>query len=235
MRWAEGQCLEERIEAGELDEGNRTVPFLYAALEYLAFAEAHIALGRPDEALAILSPLLPVTENGDWMMFVIETLVLQSLAYQALSDAARAVCCLERALSLAEPEGFVRTFVDRGAPMAALLKQILKALQNGGQAPSHGIMSDYVRRLLDVIGKTERTQTGPPIATPSSPGLVEPLSNREAEVLRLLARDLTSTEIAQELVLSVHTVRSHIKSIYAKLDVHSRYEAIMRATEFNLL
>jgi LuxR family maltose regulon positive regulatory protein len=235
IRWAGERRLEERIEAGELEEGSRTVPFLYAALEYLAYAEARIALGQPDEALAVLSPLLPVTETGGWTMFVIETLVLQSLAFQALSEAPRAMRCLERALSLAEPEGFVRAFVDRGAPMAALLKQILEAEQDGGQTPSRGSASDYVRRLLDAFGGGEETQPGEPLPPPSPPALVEPLTKREVEVLRLLSTDRTSTEMARELVLSVHTVRSHIKSIYAKLDAHSRYEAIARATELNLL
>jgi LuxR family maltose regulon positive regulatory protein len=235
IRWAGERRLEERIEAGELEEGSRTVPFLYAALEYLAYAEARFALGQSDEALAVLSPLLPVTETGGWTMFVIETLALESLAFQALSDAPRSMRCLGRALSLAEPEGFVRIFVDRGAPMAALLKQILEAQQSGCQALSDGITPDYVRRLIDAFGEGQETKPGEPLPPPSIPALVEPLSKREVEVLRLLATDLTSTEMAQELVLSVHTVRSHIKSIYAKLDAHSRYEAIARATELNLL
>jgi LuxR family maltose regulon positive regulatory protein len=168
-------------------------------------------------------------------MFVIETLALESLAFQALNDAPRAMRCLERALSLAEPEGFVRTFVDRGAPMAVLLKQILEAQQTGCEAPSRGIAPDHVRRLLNAFGKGEETQPGEPLPPPSPLALVEPLTKREVEVLRLLTTDLTSAEMARELVLSVHTVRSHIKRIYAKLDAHSRYEAITRATALNLL
>jgi LuxR family maltose regulon positive regulatory protein len=235
IRWAEERRLEERIETGGLEESSRTVPFLYAALEYLAYAEAHIALGQPDEALAVLSPLLSVTKTGGWTMFVIETLALQSLAFQALSDAPRAMCCLEQALSLAEPEGFVRTFVDRGAPLAALLKQILEAQQDRGRAPSRSITPDYVRRLLVAFGQGEEAQPQKPLPLPSPSALVEPLTKREVEVLRLLVTDLTSTEMAEDLVLSVHTIRSHIKSIYAKLDAHSRHAAIARATELNLL
>jgi LuxR family maltose regulon positive regulatory protein len=235
IRWAGERRLEERIAAGELEKGSRSVPFLYAALEYLAYAEARIAQGRPDEALAVLSPLLPVTETGGWTMFVIEALVLESLAFQALSDGPQAVRCLEEALSLAEPGGFVRTFVDRGAPMAALLKPILKAQQAGRQTASASTTSDYVRRLLDAFDTAQETKPEGALPRPSAPALVEPLSKREAEVLRLLATDLTSAEMARELILSVNTVRSHIKNIYAKLDVHSRYEAIARATELNLL
>jgi LuxR family maltose regulon positive regulatory protein len=235
IRWAGERGLEERIKAGELEGGSRTVPFLYAALEYLAYAEARIAQGEPSEALAVLTPLLPVTEAGGWTMFVIETLVLQALAFQALNDTPRAMRCLERALSLAEPEGFVRTFVDKGAPMAALLKEMLQARPDGSPALSCGIAPDYVRRLLDAFGRGETAQAGEPLPPPTPPALAEPLTRREAEVLRLLTTELTSAEMAGELVLSVHTVRSHIKSIYAKLDVHSRYEAIARARELNLL
>ena len=235
IRWAGERRLEERIEAGELKEGSRTVPFLYAALEYLAYAEARIAQGQPEEALAVLSLLLPVTETGGWTMFVIETLALQALAFQSLSDALRAMHCLEQALSLAEPEGFVRTFVDRGAPMAALLKQLLTTHPIGRKTAPGSVTSDYVRRLLDAFGAGQETKLEGTLPPPSARALVEPLSKREAEVLRLLATDLTSTEMARELVLSVHTVRSHVKNIYAKLDAHSRYEAIARATELNLL
>jgi LuxR family maltose regulon positive regulatory protein len=235
IRWAEERRLEERIEAGELEEGSRRVPFLYAALEYLAYAEARIAQGQPGEALAVLGPLLPVTEAGGWTMFVIEARVLESLAFQALSDAPRAVRCLEQALSLAEPESFVRMFLDRGAPMAALLNQILEAQQIGHKTAPGSTTPDYVRQLLDAFGIGQEAKPEGALPPPSAPALVEPLSEREAEVLRLLATDLTSAEMARELVLSVHTVRSHIKNIYAKLDVHSRYEAIARATELNLL
>jgi len=235
IRWAEERRLEERIDAGELEEGSRTVPFLYAALEYLAYAEALIAQGRPDEALAVLSPLLPVTETGGWTMFTIETLALESLAFQVRSDTPQAMRCLEQALSLAEPEGFVRTFVDRGAPMAALLRQILEAQQHRHQAPSRTAASSYVRRLLEAFGKGEETEPEEPLPSRFAPAPVEPLSRRETEVLQLLTTNLTSVEMARELVLSVNTVRSHIKNIYVKLDAHSRHEAIARATELNLL
>jgi LuxR family maltose regulon positive regulatory protein len=219
IRWAEERGLEERIQTGELEKDSRTIPSLYGALEYTAYAEARLAQGQPDEALAVLRPLLQMAEAGGWTMFVIEILALESLALQALGDADQAMICLQRALSLAEPAGFVRVFVDRGAPMAMLLRQ----------AASRGIAPDYVRRLLEAFGAGEAL---PPRHTPA---LVESLSKRELEVLRLLTTDLTSTEMAQELVLSVNTVRSHIKSIYSKLDVHSRYEALARAAELNLL
>jgi LuxR family maltose regulon positive regulatory protein len=219
IRWAKEQGLEERIQAGELEKDTSTIPSLYGMLEYTAYAEARMAQGKLDEALAVLRPLLQMAEAGGWTMFVIEILALESLALQALGAADQAMLCLQRALSLAEPGGFVRLFVDRGAPMVRLLRQ----------AASRGTAPDYVRKLLEAFGVG---QTLPPRL---SPALVEPLSERELEVLRLLATDLTSTEMAQELVLSVNTVRSHIKNIYSKLDAHSRYEALARANELNLL
>ena len=219
IRWAEERGLEGRIKAGELEKDPSAIPSLYGMLEYTAYVEARIAQGQPDEALAVLRILLRKAEAGGWRMFVIENLALESLALQAVGDADQAMICLQRALWLAEPAGFVRVFVDRGAPMAMLLRQ----------AASRGIAPDYVRRLLEAFGAG---QALPPRLTPA---LVEPLSKRELEVLRLLATDLTSTEMAQELILSVNTVRSHIKSIYNKLDVHSRYEALARAEELNLL
>jgi LuxR family maltose regulon positive regulatory protein len=219
IRWAKEQGLEERIQAGELEKDTSTIPSLYGMLEYTAYAEARMAQGKLDEALAVLRPLLQMAEAGGWTMFVIEILALESLALQALGAADQAMLCLQRALSLAEPGGFVRLFVDRGAPMVRLLRQ----------AASRGTAPDYVRKLLEAFG------VGQALPPRLSPALVEPLSERELEVLRLLATDLTSTEMAQELVLSVNTVRSHIKSIYSKLDAHSRYEALARANELNLL
>jgi LuxR family maltose regulon positive regulatory protein len=142
----------------------------------------------------------------------------------------QAMDALERALSLAEPGGYVRMFVDAGEPVGELLRQ----------AAARGIAVEYANRLLAALQgetKDERRKMdadSSPVTRPSS-SLVEPLSEREIEVLRLLTTSLSSTEIAEELVISVNTVRSHIKSIYGKLDVHSRYKALARAKELNLL
>ena len=129
---------------------------------------------------------------------------------------------LERALTLAEPEGYVRTFVDEGPPMAALLEAAAK----------RGIVPDYARRLLTAFGKPEdRT---PEDRTPGKQALIEPLSERELDVLRLLATDLGGPDIARELVVSLNTVRTHTKNIYAKLGVNNRREAVRRAEELDL-
>jgi LuxR family maltose regulon positive regulatory protein len=120
----------------------------------------------------------------------------------------------------------VRVFADVGEPMIELLRQ----------AAARGMASDYAGRLLAAFGAEAQRRTGAreQERTPSPP-LIEPLSERELEVLRLLTTRLSSTEMAEELVLSVNTVRSHIKNIYGKLNVHSRADAVQRAEELGLL
>jgi LuxR family maltose regulon positive regulatory protein len=154
---------------------------------------------------------------------VVEILVAKALALQSLGDTNLALSALERALMLAEPEGYVRTFVDQGAAIPPLLHAALK----------QGIAIDYVRKLLDAL--PEDTAREPAAETAPASALVEPLSERELQILRLLTSHLSSTEMAEQLYLSVHTVRTHIKSIYSKLGVHSRHDAIQRAQDFGLL
>jgi LuxR family maltose regulon positive regulatory protein len=144
------------------------------------------------------------------------------MARQAQGAAPAALAALERALAVAQPEGYVRTFVDEGLPMAGLLRQAL----------ARGSSVEYVRRLLDAFEREAAALLSSP---PDQAGLVEPLSERELEVLRLLSTHLSSTEMAQGLFISVNTVRSHIKNIYGKLGVHSRGEAVARAQKLNLL
>jgi LuxR family maltose regulon positive regulatory protein len=120
-------------------------------------------------------------------------------------------------LTLAEPEGYVRMFVDEGPPMAHLLEAAAK----------HGIAPDYVRQLLSALGKPEDR-------TPVKQALIEPLSERELEVLRLLRTDLDGPEIARELVVSLNTMRTHTKNIYSKLGVDNRRAAVRRAEELHL-
>jgi LuxR family transcriptional regulator, maltose regulon positive regulatory protein len=175
------------------------------------------------EAIRLLERLLRAAEAGQRTGSVIEILVLQALALQARDDVPAALASLQRALTLAEPEGYVRIFVDEGPPMASLLSAFMKQ----GAAAKHGIAPSYVRRLLAAINKTEDS-------TPATQGLIEPLSERELEVLRLLGTDLGGPEIARELVVSLNTVRTHTKNIYAKLGVNNRRAAVRRARELDL-
>ena len=157
---------------------------------------------------------------------MIESLALQAVALQAQGNLDQALTALERAVTLAEPEGYVRIFLDEGAPMGRLLQR----------AATRGIAPDYVRMLLAAL-ESETEDQRPLRVTKATPpsALIEPLTERELEVLRLLPTRLSSTEIAEQLYVSVHTVRSHIKSIYAKLNVHRRIDAIQRAKDIGLL
>ena len=169
------------------------------------------------EATRLLERLLPAAEEGGRTGRVIEILVLQALAHQALGDIPAALACLERALTLAEPEGYVRVFVDEGPPMASLLRAAAK----------QGIARDYVRRLLAAVTATEDD-------SPIEQALIDPLSERELDVLRLLGTELDGPAIARELMVSLNTVRTHTKNIYAKLAVTNRRAAVRRAAELGL-
>ena len=186
--------------------------------EHMTLARALVATEALEDASGLLEHLRAAAEAGHRTGNLIEILVLQSLASCQRRDVPTALAPLERALALAEPEGYVRMFVDEGPRMAALLEA----------AAERGIARDYARRLLDAFGP-------PREPTPPRQGLVDPLSERELDVLRLLGSDLTGPEIARELVVSLNTVRTHTKAIYAKLGVNSRRAAVRRAAELDLL
>ena len=169
------------------------------------------------EAARLLGRLLRAAEEGARTGSVIEILVLQALARQARGDIPAALAALQRALTLAEPEGYVRIFADEGPPMTSLLRTAAK----------RGITPGYARLLLAAVSKTGDS-------TPVSQCLIEPLSERELDVLRLLGTDLGGPEIARELVVSLNTVRTHTKNIYAKLGVNNRRAAVRRAAELDL-
>ena len=169
------------------------------------------------EAARLLERLLAAAEEGERTGRVIEILVLQALAHQLRDDIPAALGSLQRAVALAEPEGYIRIFVDEGPPMASLLRAVAK----------QGIARNYVRRLLAAVNTTEGS-------TPASQALIEPLSERELDVLRLLGTDLDGPEIARELIVSLNTVRTHTKNIYTKLGVNNRRAAVRRAKELDL-
>ena len=191
--------------------------------EHITLARVLLARSIRDRPLlapaaGLLDRLLHAADNGSRIGSVIEVLVLQALERQIQGDVPAALVPLGRALALAEPEGYVRMFLDEGLPMAALLQAVAKPKS----APT------YVRALLSAFGSGSRPR-------PVDQALIEPLSERELEVLRLLGTDLDGPDIARELVVSLHTVRSHTKSIYAKLGVTNRRAAVSRAAELDLL
>ncbi len=183
---------------------------------------ARYKLDREDgavvEAAGLLKRLLFAAEQGARTASAIEILVLLSLALLMQGNLPPALTTLERALSLAEPEGYIRMFVDAGPSLAVLLEKAAK----------HGIAPNYVRQLLNAIGKIEHKPS-------VKQDLIEPLSERELEVLRLLGTDLDGPDLARELMVSLNTIRTHTKNIYTKLGVNSRRAAVRRAEELGLL
>jgi LuxR family maltose regulon positive regulatory protein len=144
--------------------------------------------------------------------------VMQALAHQAQGNLPLALAPLEGALSLAEPEGYVRIFANEGQPMAALLQE----------AAQYGTVPNYASRLRAVFEKAEGR-------APVTQLMSEPLSDREFEVLRLLGTDMSGPEIARTLVVSLSTLRTHTRNIYGKLGVNHRRAAVRRAEELHLL
>jgi LuxR family transcriptional regulator, maltose regulon positive regulatory protein len=192
--------------------------FTLARILLAQYAAAEQEARSLDEATELLKRLLKAAEEGTRMGSVIEILVLQALASQMRGDSPAAVASLQRALTLSEPEGYVRIFIDEGRPMATLLRAAAK----------QAIAPNYVRQLLAAVDKTREP-------APIQQGLIEPLSERELDVLRLLGGDLDGPEIARELVVSLNTVRTHTKNIYAKLGINNRRAAVRRAQELDLM
>jgi len=179
-------------------------------------------------AINLLEHLLQAAEDANRIGSVIEILVLQALARRAQGDTSQAFASLERALTLAQPEGYFRIFVDEGASIAELLAGI-NTSPDGGTLR----MKEYIHRLLAVFGKQKDTQ--PPRETFVPQPLIDPLSQRELEVLRLIAQGLSNAEISQRLFLALSTVKGHNLRIFGKLQVQSRTEAVARARELGLL
>jgi LuxR family maltose regulon positive regulatory protein len=202
--------------------------------EYLVLERVLVAQGRPDQALGVLERLHAAAAAQGRSGSVIEILALQALARWEGGDQAGALAALEEALALAWPEGYVRVFVDEGAPMAVLLGGLVAAQRAGGTAA--GIPLNYLRRLLQAF-----EQGAVPVVPQARhgmvvvPGLVEPLSDRELEVLRLVAAGRPNREIAEELVVVLDTVKKHVGRVLDKLGAANRTQAVARARELGLL
>ncbi|TFG64234.1 MAG: helix-turn-helix transcriptional regulator [Spirochaetales bacterium] len=186
------------------------------------------------ETMGLLERLLQAAEESGRIGSVIEILVLQALAHEAKGDTPPALASLERALILAEPEGYVRIFADEGPSMAGLLTRMNDSRKSGTPG-----MEAYIHKLLAAFEK--QTLSGTMQGKPSrplgiSPGpSIEPLSEREREVMRLLGTELKGPEIARKLFISLNTLRTHTKSIFSKLGVNNRLAAVRYARELDLL
>jgi LuxR family maltose regulon positive regulatory protein len=209
----------------------KQLPAAFVETLQTTLARAYLAQDKAEEALAVLEPLLPLAETAGAFLHVIEVCAIKALALHALGDTSAALASLERSLALAEPEGYVRMYVNEGTPMAGLLRE----------AVSHGIAPDYTRKLLaafessksQVSGSKHQPHLKPETVQPET--LVEPLTPRELEILQLISQGLSNKDIAEKLVIALNTVKRHTSNIYSKLGVKSRTQAIARARELGLV
>jgi LuxR family maltose regulon positive regulatory protein len=200
-----------------------TLFYTYAYGLLATLIRVHIATGKYDDASAELSRAeakLGSEEQAGWQ---IEILILKSLLYQGQNQIDNALSTLKQALALAEDEGYVRIFVDEGKPMSNLLRL----------AQSHSIHAEYVKVLLRAFHGYSQEQTASDVA-PSSV-LIDPLSQRELEILNLIDAGRSNKEIANELVLSIGTVKKHVYNIYSKLGVNRRTQAVAQARQLGLI
>ena len=226
---------------GEVEPAARWAREYGATEDYMSYPRhferitmARVLLGedRTDEALDSLGNLLAGARSEGRRAHEIELLVLHALALNARGDKEEALEHLGRALSLAEPEGFVRVFVDEGIPMAALLERLIREPRDDGSY--NGAPDVYAGRLLEHFALQAADSGNGGQRSGRTPGL-EPLSGREVEVLELVAAGRSNAEIAGELYLSVGTVKAHVHHIFGKLLVRNRSQAVARARELRLL
>ena len=214
--------------------GSEQARLLGSRLErYLLLARAWLVQGAPARAGKLLERVCTIAENHPNVPALLEALSLQTvITYQDRGDAGRALSFLERALDLAAPEGHVRPFLNAGSLLTKPLRQaIVQGIQPAFAQKLLVALSDQARQQIDV----QRLAPSKGGIAPGTPELIESLTERETQVLRLLAAGLSSTEVAEELVIAVSTARSYIKSLYGKLDAHSRDEAIAKGQQYSLI
>jgi LuxR family maltose regulon positive regulatory protein len=193
------------------------IPYLREP-EYLILLRLLLLQGDYENALNLSNRLLLKAEETNRLGQVIEVLVLQALVLQGKTDLGQALTVLARVLSLAQPERYVRTFLDEGVAMAGLLHR----------ARAHGIESRYTAEILAAMGETTSS------AQSVTQGLIEPLTTRELEILKLIEAGCSNQDIANNLVISIATVKRHISNIYIKLGAKSRTQAVSLSKELGL-
>lgn len=207
-------------------------------LEIIVFVRMLLAQEKFEEALALLQKMQRAAETGGWRHYEITFLVLQVVAYKGCGKTPQALDALQRSLALAEPEDYIRTFLDEGAAMVELLRQFVREQQKENQTEASRVLQNYALKLLaafppEVVPAAVQTHKAS-VALPAS-YLVDPLSERELEILKLVAEGLTNHEIGRKLFLATSTVKRHLNNIYAKLDVHSRTQAVAKGKELKIL
>jgi LuxR family transcriptional regulator, maltose regulon positive regulatory protein len=226
LAWGELAAATSELEQVSVGEDD---PIFVREIEQISRARLLAARGEQDETLRLLAVLRETAQAAGRTGREIETLALQALSLQAKGERERAVSTLTQALALGEPEGYVRTFVDEGPAIAALISEVLEAQQRGRLYPPNRVSAHYLRKLRATL-----QQEASDVASPSAE-LPEPLTERELEVLTLVAAGKTNQEIAGELFVAKSTVKTHTKNIYSKLDTRNRAQAVARARELNLI
>jgi LuxR family maltose regulon positive regulatory protein len=193
--------------------------------EYIVLARILTLRGDLENAVDLLERLIVNAEAGGRITRLIEMLLVLALALKAQGESEQAMKSLSKGLSLAEAGGHTRLFVNEGSPMVNLLDE----------ASSRGIRPDYVRHLMSAFPTDRAEKTDLSKTHVSHPELIEPLSEREIEVLQLIAEGLTNTEIAARLYLSLNTVKVHTRNIYGKLGVNNRTQAVARGRVVGIL
>jgi LuxR family maltose regulon positive regulatory protein len=235
--WLASGALDRAIHwTEELVQQARVPSPLAREREDVAQARILLAQKRPTEALSLLEPLQIIAEQQQRMSHVIEMKILQALAYQMRQQEQEALNALAQALRLAEPEGYIRSFVDEGVPMELLLSHLREQERKRKQEST-----PYLDTVLAAFatsphnGKTRLAgESGHPLGYGPMSTLLEPLSERELEVLRLMEQGASNQEIAEGLVLALSTVKSHVRNILSKLEVSNRTQAVKRARTFGL-
>ena len=202
--------------------------------EYLVLARLLLAQDRPGQALTLLESMLAAAAAQGRTGSIIEIQALQALALTSSGQEASAVDCLARALTLACPQGYVRVFADEGTPMRVLLGRLVAA-QRAEQAAARDVPLGFLARVLQAVGQNHAERDSRPRAAAALPGLVEQLTARELEILRLVAPGTPNQAIAEQLVVTLDTVKKHITHLLAKLGAANRTEAVARARQLGLI
>jgi LuxR family maltose regulon positive regulatory protein len=220
-------------------------------LEAIHAGHVLLALDRPRDVVTVLTPYLEDASRQQRHGRLLQSLAVVALAQRALGQNAVAMATLERALALAEPENYTRLFLDGGEEMQLLILDFRLLIEKrSGSTESHNHLSNYLDRLLAAFPVPTRPLAATPISNQQHlhraaaqravqvsafSNLLEPLSDRELEVLRLLAAGLSNSQIADRLVVAVGTIKTHVHNIYGKLGAQNRAQAVTRAAELHLL